>query len=699
MFRRLVLMFSVVAVMLSAVVPVASATGARVMVVGDSISQGHEGDYTWRYRLAEHLGRTSAGVDFVGPWTGTDVLPASYPPGWPDVPNPPSRDGAYRPGVSFDSQHLAQWGWQMHQAKDVIAAQVRTHTPDYLLVELGFNDLGWGVNGPAGVLNDLKWLIANARSAKPGIRVVVANVVHRTPLGSSPTLPQIISSYNSLLAAEIANISTTASPVALADLDTPYDENRDTYDGLHPNVRGEYVIAKAFGDALATRFSVGSAYGAIPSSLPANLTPGAPATISATPVGDKVKISWSHVFGAAGYQFFQRDATVGQAFAPAMLPIGADSWISDLLPAGHRMEFYVKTMRGEGHISAGSPVTGATVAALPGLKNLVITTDPAMPYAVTLKWDPVPGADDYHVYAAPGCGEDPAPLSDYKLQQWGLGTKTTWTQEYVFGGCTNYIVAGSRYGGESKWPWAGIRAWPYENNYGHLLARNRYFDTAPDDGDKRAETSVSPSTDRGIVVARGYIRNKDTFTDLIGDHRGFDNNPYASSKIAVAWDTKTGEIGVYVHQSCVIGGSNLPSPWVAGCRDAHPIQFVGNALAYGDTDKTPVNYVSVLKQSDGSLEVSVSAVNSWSNFLGRINGKVTLRPSGNTYAATLQADKFPAWEIYRYPRTAVLGSIIQESYTIGTRDQTSIDDLKGGYSFCTSPATENKNDEVNPMNC
>jgi lysophospholipase L1-like esterase len=698
MLRRLTVILGVVAVVLSAVVPVATAAGPRVMVVGDSISQGHEGDYTWRHRLAEHFGRTGAGIDFVGPWTGTDVLPAAYPAGWPEVPNPPSRNGAYRPGVSFDSQHLAQWGWQMHQAKDVIEANVRAFSPDYLLVELGFNDLGWGVNAPAGVLNDLKWFVANARSAKPGIRVVVANVVHRTPLGSSPTLPQLISSYNSLLAGEIAGISTATSPVVLTDIDGSYDENRDTYDGLHPNVRGEHVIAKAFADVLSTRFSLGGAYGAIPTSLPANLVPGAPATTSAVPVGDKVRISWPHVFGATGYQFFQRDATAGQAFAPALLPIGADSWISDLLPAGHRMEFYVKSMRGEGHVSAGSPVTGATVAALPEVKNVVATSDPERPYSVTLKWDPVPGADDYHVYAAPGCGDVPAPLSDYKIQQWGLGTKTTWTQEYIFGGCTNFIVAGSRYGGESKWPWAGARAWPYENNYTHLLARNRYFDTAPDDGDKRSETSVSPSADHGIVLARGYIRNKDAFTGAIGDHRGFDSNPYASGKIGVAWDTKTGEIGVYVHRSCVIG-ANLPKPWVAGCRDAFPIQFVGNALAYGDNDATPVNYVSVSKQSDGGLVVSVSAINSWSNFLGRINGQVALRPSGGTYTATMQADKFPAWEIYRYPRTAVLASVLQPAYTIGTRDQTTIDDLKGGFSFCTSQGGEERNGREYPMSC
>ena len=32
-----------------------AATTPAIMVVGDSISQGSSGDYTWRYRLAKHL--------------------------------------------------------------------------------------------------------------------------------------------------------------------------------------------------------------------------------------------------------------------------------------------------------------------------------------------------------------------------------------------------------------------------------------------------------------------------------------------------------------------------------------------------------------------------------------------------------------------------------------------------------------------
>lgn len=665
--------------------PPASAAGTSVMVVGDSISQGMEGDFTWRYRLAQHLG---AAADFVGPWTGTNVVPAAYPPGWPNSSAPPIRTGSYRPGVSFDSAHLAQWGWQLHQAKDAIGAQVATYQPSVLLVELGFNDLGWGVNGPAGVLNDLRTFVANARAAKPNVRFAVANVLHRTALADLPQLPGTITDYNGQLGTTVAALSTTTSPVALVDIDTPYDENRDAYDGLHPGVRGEYVIAKAFGDVLSSRFGLGPAFGAVPASLPAALVPGTPASITATPVEDKVRVAWTHVFGAAAYEFYQRDATTGQAFSKSAWDIGADSWTADILPAGHRIEFYVRAVRGAVK-GAASPTAAATVRSLPAVPDVRVSTDAGRPYSVTVSWGAVAGADDYHVYSASGCDSLPPAKSAFALQQWNLGGKTSWTQEYVTADCVWYKVVASRYGGENPWPATAAHAVPYQNNYLHLTARNRYIDRPADAGDVQARTTTTPGTDRGIVVVRGFIRNTSPLLNSIGDHRQFDMNPYASAKIGMAWDTKTGDIGVYVHKSCVIGGVPLPPEVLGvGCRNAKPVQFVADAGTYGDADGSGYNYVSKA-WVNGSLVVKFSAVNSWSRTpFGRINATVTLTPSGNSFRATLTADKFPAWEVFRYPHTAPLSGTFGVSYTIGTRDQTNINDLIGPTLVCKSVPPE-----------
>ena len=670
----------------------------KVMVVGDSISQGHEGDYTWRYRLKAHLG---AAVDFVGPWSGTNTLPAAYPAGWPSTPVPPSRNGAYRGSMTFDSQHLAQWGWQMAQAKNAVGAQVATYQPDVLLVELGFNDLAWGVANPEQTVINLRALIAAARASNPDVHVAVANVVQRSPLSNVPNLPTVISEYNTRLADAVWTLGTAVSPVTVVDINGPWDHARDTYDGLHPNVRGEFVIAKAFADVIARDWGVGSPYGALPSSLPANLGVATPGTPTATPAGAGLKLAWPHVFGATGYQYFVRNVTLGQTFQRSQYDIGARSWTENGFPAGHRIEFYVKAVRGSS-VSAASPVTAATMPPMADVTGLTAVGDPSKPYSIKLTWNAVPHADDYQVWAAPGCDFLPPDLSTYKLVQWNLGSKTTWTHEYILDMCMNYTVVASRYGGTGKKIWGHARGWPHQNNFYHLLARNRYMDAAVDSGDQRATTNIGGGTDRGIVVARGYIRNNDTQTMVIGDGRQFETNPYSSSKIGVAYDTKTGDVGVYVHKSCALLNT-------IACVGARPVHLVANAAAIGDDDRTPANYVTATRSSTGVVTIQVSAINSydavmlaahpWIGGLGRINATVTLTPSGGTYRATLRGDRFPSWEILRYPRTGIApAGQMGEGRYIGTRDQTSIGDLRGTPSTCTSPAQESVG-PTNPMTC
>jgi GDSL-like Lipase/Acylhydrolase family len=688
--------------------PAAADAAARIMVVGDSISQGMEGDFTWRYRLAAHLGTTA---DFVGPWTGTNALPAAYPVGWPDVPMPPVRNGGYRPGITFDSQHMSQWGWQMHQAKDAIAGQVSTYTPDYLLIELGFNDLAWGVNGPDGVLNDLRTLVANARSARPSVKILVANVMHRTPVATAPTLPTLITTYNGGLPATVNAMSTAGSPVSVVDLDTPHDENRDNYDGLHPNIRGEHVIAKAFADRLATTFGVGRGYGAVPTTLPAALTPGAPATIAATPVGDKIRVAWSHAFGATAYQFFQRDVTRGEGFRPAQLAVAADSWTADVLSAGHRMEFYVRAIRGPS-TSAASPTAAATVNGLPAVPNLRVSTTAGRPHAVTLTWDPVAGADDYFVYAKPGGCDLPtlpaAGAGGYQMVQWALGSRTTWTQEFIIDQCLNYFVVAARFGGEGARPQWAARAWPFLGNLQHYQARQRFFDAPPAAGDQVARMSVAPGPDRGIVLARSFIRNKDLMSDAIGDHRGFRPDAYASSKVTVAWDTGTGQVAVYVHRSCAIGATFPGGPVQTLCRNALPIAFVANPGAAGDSNTDPRNLVNVARNATGGLTVTIAALNSWERVcvgstcvgpgFGRVNATATLEPIGATFSARLAGDRYPAWEFIRYAHF-VQGAPLGDYRVLGTRDQTILSDLTSGARWtCASPATETTT-FTNPMAC
>jgi hypothetical protein len=319
----------------------------------------------------------------------------------------------------------------------------------------------------------------------------------------------------------------------------------------------------------------------------------------------------------------------------------------------------------------------------------------------------VPEADDYHVYAAgtgsSSCDSFPPSKSEFELVQWSLGAKTSWTQEYIFDLCMWYYVVASRYGGEGPMQTVPVRVMPYQNNVNHWYARNRYINTDPDPGDKKLVTYVSGGPDRGMVVARAFIRNTDWFYDTIGDHRQFETNPYASSKIGLGWDTLTGEVGIYVHRSCAVGHTIVFNEANLVCHDAFDIKVVPDATIYGDSDESKFNYVSVSKSGD-DLILAVSAINSWEGWnpkdFGRINSRIRLTASGKTYNVSMTGDKFPAWEFFRYARTGLFPAGATGTYgVLGTRDQTVHGDLKTAQITCTSTGEEYLGQLPRPMDC
>jgi hypothetical protein len=321
------------------------------MVVGDSISQGFQGDVTWRADLAS-IEQGVSGFTFVGPWTGTDAIPDSLPAGWPTTPAPPVYDGAYAPGEVFadggDSQHYAHWGWQMTQSEPTIESAAAQYQPNYLLVELGFNDLAWGIQSPDGLIARLQDFVAAARAINPSIHILVANVVQRAPLAAVPNLASVISQYDQGLPDNLAALSTAQSPVEMVNLEGNYDYGTDTYDGLHPNNIGEWVIADDFANALAKDFGIGSGSTYQPSSQ-VQVPVSTPPTPTLTPNAAGIDVSWPGQFGAEGYYLEVANLTWGQTLGASTelpLPIPADSWQLEELVPGDTYEVAIQAARG-----------------------------------------------------------------------------------------------------------------------------------------------------------------------------------------------------------------------------------------------------------------------------------------------------------------------------------------------------------------
>src|SRR5215469_14441918 len=218
----------------------------KIMVVGDSISQGSSGDYTWRYRLYEHLVSDGLSPQMVGPynWLFNNVSSVQG-------------DCSYADPV-FENAHDSTWGQMLANEVATIQGEVAAAQPDYMLVLLGINDLAFGTSNVAGLEANLQSFIANARAANPGIKIVIGDLL---PKANEPaSLTSEANQYNSDLPGIAAAESTSASPVVIADDAAAIDTANDLWDGTHPNAEGEIKIAAGFADALASSFGLGSAY-------------------------------------------------------------------------------------------------------------------------------------------------------------------------------------------------------------------------------------------------------------------------------------------------------------------------------------------------------------------------------------------------------------------------------------------------------
>lgn len=211
---------------------------------------GSAGEHTWRYRMWQHLCAAHDGpCALVGPREtlhdkSTDE-PTSY---------------AYaEPG--FPRAHLAGWGEGWQHMTPLIAQAVRESRADVLLVSLGLIDLGFYTDAEQTAQN-VRRFVAEARSANPRVRMALLPVIPNIRAESDDSFAVEVTRFNELLAKAVADLDEPRSPLVLASVPPSYDIHRDTYDGTHPNERGEHKIAGAFAEAMHQAWDLGAPYAA-----------------------------------------------------------------------------------------------------------------------------------------------------------------------------------------------------------------------------------------------------------------------------------------------------------------------------------------------------------------------------------------------------------------------------------------------------
>ncbi|MEU3407288.1 GDSL-type esterase/lipase family protein [Streptomyces sp. NPDC006670] len=224
----------------------------RFMFVGDSMTIGRAGDFTWRYRMWQHLRATlgDGSFEIVGPRSAL----------YDTAGDPAAGDDYAAPGFPAAARrHLAGWGEGWQHMAPLIGPAVRESGADVLLVSLGLIDLGFYTNAEQTAEN-VRAFIAAARAARPGVRMVFLPVIPNVRAEADAPFAAEVVRFNELLAKTVADLGDAASPVLLAARPQAYDIHRDTYDGTHPNASGEHRLAGEFAAVLHQAWGIGGPY-------------------------------------------------------------------------------------------------------------------------------------------------------------------------------------------------------------------------------------------------------------------------------------------------------------------------------------------------------------------------------------------------------------------------------------------------------
>jgi acyl-CoA thioesterase-1 len=201
----------------------------RILPLGDSITRGKNGHWTYRRDLEASLKGSGCPFDFVGRRYGPDTGP-----GEPLQ----DRDNEGHPGFRTDEilAKLALW--------------LPGNVPDWALVHIGTNDVLQGV-AAATARSNIAGIIDTLRNANPRVGILLAQIIPNYPANEAA-----VNALNDAIVSLGAQKDMPGvSPVIVVDMYSGYDALVNNYDTVHPNDSGEGIMARRWFQALHTEIS------------------------------------------------------------------------------------------------------------------------------------------------------------------------------------------------------------------------------------------------------------------------------------------------------------------------------------------------------------------------------------------------------------------------------------------------------------
>ena len=225
---RLLAAAATAALTLGFALPAGASEPVRVMPLGDSITEGADGDATYRYFLWHDFLDGGYGVDFVGSMYGVKGRRAQ--PKYPD----------------FDQDHEGHSGWTATKIGKYAYTFAVNADPDIVLLHAGTNDLLRGI-APSKIAGKLQKIIVQLRQANPQVAVFIAEIIPIRGMESQ------VADLNSRIRTLAGQLNSASSPVISVDQFSGFDVNADLKtDGIHPTESGFVKMGDRWYQAVAS---------------------------------------------------------------------------------------------------------------------------------------------------------------------------------------------------------------------------------------------------------------------------------------------------------------------------------------------------------------------------------------------------------------------------------------------------------------
>ena len=199
----------------------------RILPLGDSITRGTTGHWSYRRNLEAALIGADCSFDLVGNEFGPDSGPGA---------------------ALVDRDHEGHGGFRTDQIRAELDDWLIGNEPDWVLLHIGTNDTLQGTSISAA-LTHIGGIIDLLRDANPNVGILLAQVIPNRPANEAAVVA--LNDGIATLAAQKNQPST--SPVIVVDHYSGYSTFTHNYDEVHPNDAGEAIMAERWADALLPR--------------------------------------------------------------------------------------------------------------------------------------------------------------------------------------------------------------------------------------------------------------------------------------------------------------------------------------------------------------------------------------------------------------------------------------------------------------